>query len=91
MSRSIDTTQTTGTKQGLGQQAKLWKRAAQREMTMNREPQEERLTVGVAAAMIGLAEADIRRAIMNGRLPFVRSCLRYWIDPADLRVYREQP
>jgi len=51
---------------------------------MDFKPKEELLTIRAAAARTGLPEAEIRRAMVNGRLPFVRRRLRYWIKPEDL-------
>jgi excisionase family DNA binding protein len=58
--------------------------------TMSEGPQQELLTVQEAAAQIGVTEATIRTATLNGRLPFVRRRLRSWIAPADLRAYQER-
>lgn len=57
---------------------------------MYREPQDRLLTVQAAAARIGLPEAEMRRAMVNGRLPFVRRGLRYWIREEDLKKYQER-
>jgi excisionase family DNA binding protein len=55
---------------------------------MSEGTQKELLTVQEAAAQIGVPEATIRTATLNGRLPFLRRRLRCWIDPVDLRVYQ---
>lgn len=57
---------------------------------MDYKPPEELLTVHAAAAGTGLPEAEIRRFMVNGRLPFVRRRLRYWIKPEDLQRIQEQ-
>jgi excisionase family DNA binding protein len=50
--------------------------------------QPDLLTVQEAAAQIGVTEAAIRTATLNGRLPFVRKHGRSWIEPSELRTYQ---
>ena len=57
---------------------------------MMEDMQENLLTIQEAAAMIGVAEAVIRTAALNGRLPFLRRCLRCWISSADLYAYQKR-
>jgi non-specific protein-tyrosine kinase len=57
-----------------------------------REPAQEReedddtlLTLGEAAARLGISKDQARRWCKSGRLPAVKKRLRWWVDPAEVK------
>ena len=47
-------------------------------------------TVQEAAVNLGVSEAAVRNATLQGRLPYVRKYGRKLISPSDLQLYKER-